>query len=73
MKITEKFCTKNQCYQVGKAFVSKGLMLHSGIVSRFAVFTRRRQVDFGTREICAVFGIIKASRLSHFNADMCIV
>lgn len=29
MKITEKFCTKNQCYQVGKAFTPKGLMLHS--------------------------------------------
>lgn len=29
MKITEKFCTKNQCYQVGKSFVPKGLMLHS--------------------------------------------
>lgn len=29
MKITEKFCTKNQCYQVGKSFTPKGLMLHS--------------------------------------------
>lgn len=29
MKITEKFCTKNQCYQVGKAFTPKGFMLHS--------------------------------------------
>lgn len=29
MKITEKFCTKNQCYQVGKVFTPKGLMLHS--------------------------------------------
>lgn len=29
MKITEKFCTKNQCYQVGKPFVPKGLTLHS--------------------------------------------
>ncbi len=29
MKITEKFCTKNQCYQMGKSFTPKGLMLHS--------------------------------------------
>ena len=55
MKITEKFCTKNQCYQVGKAFTSKGLMLHSvgcNQPSAEVFATQFNDYQPGGRQIC---------------------
>lgn len=63
MKITEKFCTKNQCYQVGKAFTPKGLMLHSVGCSQPSaeVFaTQFNDYQPGGRQIC-VHAVIDAN------------
>ena len=63
MKITEKFCTKNQCYQMGKSFTPKGLMLHSvGCNQPSALVFANSFNTFQTngRQIC-VHGVIDAN------------
>lgn len=55
MKITEKICTKNQCYQVGKTFAPKGLMLHSVGCSQPSAEVFANQFNSyqpGGRQIC---------------------
>ncbi len=62
MDLIEKLCTKNQCYQIGKAFVPKGLMLHSvGCNQPSADVFAAQFNDFqpGGRQIC-VHGFIDA-------------
>ncbi len=63
MKITEKICTKNQCYQVGKVFKPKGLMLHSvgcNQPSANVFATQFNNYQPGGRLIC-VHGVIDAN------------
>lgn len=63
MKITEMFCTKNQCYLVGKSFVVKGLMLHSVGCNQpsATVFAKNfNTYQPGGRQIC-VHGFIDAN------------
>ena len=63
MKITEKICEKNQCYQVGKAFTPKGLVLHSVGCNQPSALNFANQFNAyqpGGRQIC-VHAVIDAN------------
>lgn len=63
MNIIKKYCTKNQCYIVGKSFTPKGLMLHSVGCNQpsAAVFSKSfNEYQPGGRQIC-VHGFIDAN------------
>ena len=63
MNILRAYCTKNQCYMVGKPFIAKGLMLHSVGCNQpsAAVFSKNfNEYQPGGRQIC-VHGFIDAN------------